>query len=89
MHGYYKGQVVTKVLLEPRTGRQHQLRVHCRSICHHIVGDYTYSGGTDTDPYRMMLHSLSLQIPLPSGTITVQAPDPLTCDLDTDLVLTT
>ena len=86
-HGQYKGQTVTKVLLEPITGRRHQLRVHCASIGHCIVGDYTYSGGTDTDPYRMMLHSSTLQIPLQSGAVKVQAPDPFVREVDDDLTL--
>lgn len=33
------------VRLEPRTGRQHQLRVHLASIRHPIVGDPLYGGG--------------------------------------------
>lgn len=33
---------VTKVLLQPETGRRHQLRVHLLSIGHPIVGDATY-----------------------------------------------
>ena len=32
----------TKVLLRPRTGRQHQLRVHLSAIGHPIVGDKLY-----------------------------------------------
>lgn len=31
---------------------------------HPIVGDYTYSNRSDTEPHRMMLHALSLHIPL-------------------------
>ncbi|KAH8614234.1 putative RNA pseudouridylate synthase [Trypanosoma vivax] len=37
---------VTKVALFPRTGRRHQLRVHCRALGFPIVGDVTY-GFTD------------------------------------------
>lgn len=53
---------VTKVLLRPGTGRRHQLRVHCHSIGHTIVGDYTYSGRTDCEPHRTFLHSYRLEI---------------------------
>ena len=38
----YKGAPVTKVLLLPKTGRRHQLRVHCLALGHPILGDYTY-----------------------------------------------
>ena len=38
----YKGLPVTKVLLLPKTGRRHQLRVHCLALGHPILGDYTY-----------------------------------------------
>ncbi|XP_076852862.1 RNA pseudouridylate synthase domain-containing protein 1 [Brachyhypopomus gauderio] len=81
-YGSYDGDPVTKVLLEPRTGRTHQLRVHCSSVGHPIVGDYTYSLRTDSGPYRMMLHSYLLRIPLEEELIQVTAPDPFLPGLD-------
>ena len=64
-------------------GRSHQLRVHCAYIGHLIVGDYTYSNRSDTTPYRMMLHSHRLIIPLSGqGHINVTAPDPFNTDSD-------
>uniref|UniRef100_A0A8B9I7Z4 RNA pseudouridine synthase domain containing 1 n=1 Tax=Anser brachyrhynchus TaxID=132585 RepID=A0A8B9I7Z4_9AVES len=62
-HGSYSGDPVTKVLLQPLTGRTHQLRVHCSAIGHPIVGDFTYSQKKDSSPYRMMLHAYYLRIP--------------------------
>lgn len=56
--GYHNGKAATKILLYPTTGRRHQLRVHCVHIGHVIVGDYTYSGKTDVEPYRTFLHAL-------------------------------
>ena len=40
------GLDVTRVRLIPKTGRTHQLRVHCSSLGHPIVGDdiYGYDG---------------------------------------------
>ncbi|RNF25723.1 pseudouridylate synthase [Trypanosoma conorhini] len=35
---------VTKVALFPRTGRRHQLRVHCHAVGFPILGDVTYAG---------------------------------------------
>ncbi|XP_056391386.1 RNA pseudouridylate synthase domain-containing protein 1 [Hyla sarda] len=81
-YGLYKGDPVTKVLLQPLTGRTHQLRVHCSALGYPIVGDFTYSLKTDTDPYRMMLHAYYLRIPTDRELIEVTAPDPFQPDLD-------
>lgn len=52
------------LLLQPTTGRTHQLRVHLEYIGHPIVGDTLY-GGEIAD--RMMLHAYKLEITLPGG----------------------
>jgi len=39
---YDEKQNESTVLLKPKTGRRHQLRVHLMSIGHPIVGDMTY-----------------------------------------------
>ena len=65
-------RMATHVLLEPLTGRTHQLRVHLASIGHAIVGDALYASeavrqlGT-----RLMLHStvLALVHPVTRQTI--------------------
>nr|XP_040047812.1 RNA pseudouridylate synthase domain-containing protein 1 [Gasterosteus aculeatus aculeatus]XP_040047813.1 RNA pseudouridylate synthase domain-containing protein 1 [Gasterosteus aculeatus aculeatus] len=75
-YGLYDGDSVTKVLLQPVTGRTHQLRVHCSAIGHPIVGDFTYSSGADAAPYRMMLHAHLLHIPLDPEPLQVCAGDP-------------
>ncbi|XP_007904338.2 RNA pseudouridylate synthase domain-containing protein 1 [Callorhinchus milii] len=80
--GLYSGDPVTKVLLQPLTGRTHQLRVHCSSLGHPIVGDFTYSFKTDSEPYRMMLHAYYLQIPIEGQPIEVTASDPFTPAID-------
>ncbi|NWU09209.1 RUSD1 protein, partial [Cephalopterus ornatus] len=81
-HGSYSGDPVTKVLLQPLTGRTHQLRVHCSAIGHPIVGDFTYSLGQDSSPYRMMLHAYYLRIPTRGELIEVCAPDPFVPAMD-------
>ncbi|XP_020502625.1 RNA pseudouridylate synthase domain-containing protein 1 [Labrus bergylta] len=81
-HGLYEGDAVTKVLLQPLTGRTHQLRVHCSAIGHPIVGDFTYSLGADEAPYRMMLHAHLLQIPLEPQPLLVSAEDPFLPSVD-------
>lgn len=81
-YGLYNGDPVTKVLLQPLTGRTHQLRVHCSAIGHPIVGDFTYSSGADVDPYRMMLHAHLLHIPLEPQPLLVSAEDPFLPTVD-------
>ncbi|CAL8314560.1 unnamed protein product [Arctogadus glacialis] len=75
-YGTYDGEPATKVLLEPLTGRTHQLRVHCSAVGHPIVGDFTYSLGVDDAPYRMMLHAHLLRLPLEPHALQVTAGDP-------------
>lgn len=60
-HGTYMGQPVTKVRLYPHTGRRHQLRVHCLSIGHPIVGDFTYSAFNFADTEEEYEHVLQQQ----------------------------
>ena len=51
------------VLLKPKTGRTHQLRVHLTYLKHPIVGDVIYKGA----PFdRMLLHAKQLEITLPN-----------------------
>lgn len=81
-YGLYDGAPATKVLLKPLTGRTHQLRVHCSAIGHPIVGDFTYSLGSDDAPYRMMLHAYLLRIPLDPQPLLVSTTDPFTTTVD-------
>ena len=83
---FYQGRPVTRLLLRPRSGRRHQLRLHCQAIGHSIVGDVTYGLEVAGKAERMMLHAHRLHIPhsrelLKSGQIggtlvKATAPDP-------------
>ncbi|MCL2196644.1 MAG: RluA family pseudouridine synthase [Treponema sp.] len=54
------------LLLHPRTGRTHQLRVHLRHIGNPILGDPVYSSADSLFPEAsLMLHSKKLVITLP------------------------
>jgi len=54
------------ILLRPRTGRTHQLRVHMRFLGCPILGDNVYAGADKLFPSAsLMLHSKSLSIVLP------------------------
>lgn len=53
------------VLLKPRTGRTHQLRVHMDYINTPVLGDRVYGKGKAAD--RLYLHAYSLEITIPGG----------------------
>jgi len=54
------------LILKPKTGRTHQLRVHLKSIGCPILGDPVYSRKNNTYPEaRLMLHAYTLKIFLP------------------------
>ncbi|XP_060028685.1 RNA pseudouridylate synthase domain-containing protein 1 isoform X2 [Erinaceus europaeus] len=83
-HGLYAGDPVSKVLLQPLTGRTHQLRVHCSALGHPVVGDLTYGPSTDQEaqPFRMMLHALYLRVPTQAERVEACTPDPFLPTLD-------
>ena len=57
----------SRVLLRPRTGRTHQLRVHMAELGHPILGDTFYGGEANAEAAsRLMLHSQSLEIHHPA-----------------------
>ena len=53
----------------PKTGRTHQIRVHCAAIQHPIISDVLYGPGRPAllGFKRLALHALSVTITLPSG----------------------
>lgn len=69
-----QGATRALMMLKPRTGRTHQLRVHMAYIGTPIVGDKVY-GVESAD--RMFLHAHKLEVTLPGGKRTVfEAPIP-------------
>ncbi len=68
--------------LNPRTGRTHQLRVHCAHLGTPILGDGKYGGAAafipgDVVDKRLHLHARALTLPHPSGgRLRVAAPLP-------------
>ncbi len=65
------GKLAAHVLLYPRTGRTHQLRVHLTSLGHPILGDQTYGGKKvceveGAEIPRVMLHARTLGFKHPS-----------------------
>lgn len=68
---------LTRVELQPVTGRTHQLRVHLAAIGHAIVGDALYAAGESRAP-RLMLHAwtLALDHPRDGRRVNFEAPPP-------------
>ena len=58
----------TRLLLQPETGRSHQLRVHCLALGHPIVGDRFYATGpARVAADRLQLHAEMLALRHPEG----------------------
>jgi tRNA pseudouridine32 synthase/23S rRNA pseudouridine746 synthase len=62
--------------LNPRTGRTHQVRVHCASLGCPVVGDPVYGDPAQTGP--MLLHARAISLPLypAKPPVAVEAPPP-------------
>lgn len=67
---------LTRVQLTPETGRTHQLRIHCQTLGHPILGCDLYGGrslpGTQRMP-RLMLHASELHFVHPVSAERVNA----------------
>jgi len=77
--------------LSPKTGRTHQLRVHCKLLGHPILGDTIYGDSSGSDAPELYLHASKIVLPFydKKPPITVSAPlplcfaqNPLTLDLE-------
>ena len=66
------------VLLAPRTGRTHQLRVHLRHLGCPVLGDPLYGGADARFPgATLMLHAWRLRIVLPGESLAREFRAPL------------
>lgn len=70
---------LTWLELSPRTGRTHQIRVHCAALGWPILGDPIYGGDPAAAPDSLHLHARGLSVPLYPGkpAIEVTAPPPV------------
>ncbi|MBK6650249.1 MAG: RluA family pseudouridine synthase [Betaproteobacteria bacterium] len=66
-------QIGSRVILEPLTGRTHQLRIHMHSIGHPIIGDQLYGiQGGNGSVSRLMLHAYQLEFSHPTTGVRLQ-----------------
>ncbi|MBH0177172.1 MAG: RluA family pseudouridine synthase [Nitrospira sp.] len=82
------GKLAAHVLLYPRTGRTHQLRVHLTSLGHPILGDQTYGGkkvcAVDSiEIPRVMLHARTLGFQHPTTGEVQEFTRPFPVDMET------
>ncbi len=68
----------SRLLLEPLTGRTHQLRVHLQALGHAIVGDALYAPDGGASAPRLLLHARQLQLlhPVTGQALDLQDPVP-------------
>lgn len=76
---YDAGEDISRLALQPVTGRSHQLRVHLQALGHAILGDPLYaSPDVQARSARLMLHaeSIRLQHPVSRKMVEYHCPAP-------------
>ena len=73
-----QAQDKTRLLLQPLSGRTHQLRVHLQAIGHPIVGDALYGADAGPQAPRLLLHASALMFthPLSGQSMRIDSPPP-------------
>jgi len=85
--GYQKdSQIFSLLLLQPTTGRTHQIRVHLKFIGHSVVGDKTYAGRKTARQDRVwcprqFLHASQISFVHPEAGKRIEFHSPLPEDL--------
>jgi tRNA pseudouridine32 synthase / 23S rRNA pseudouridine746 synthase len=69
---YDRDASTTRLLLEPVTGRSHQLRVHLKALGHPILGDALYApADVQTAAPRLLLHAKELRLTHPVSGVPI------------------
>jgi tRNA pseudouridine32 synthase/23S rRNA pseudouridine746 synthase len=58
-----RGDGTSLLEIQPRTGRTHQVRVHCASLRCPVMGDAVYGGGTG--PLQLLARAITLRVAPP------------------------
>lgn len=72
------GGGLTWLELRPKTGRTHQIRVHCAEMGCPVLGDPVYGGDREAGSSRLHLHSRAIALPLypKKEPVRAEAPPP-------------
>ena len=62
--------------LRPRTGRTHQLRVHCATLGYPVVGDPTYGEPHSAEALQLYARSVTLPLYPARPSLEITAPPP-------------
>ncbi len=71
-----RGASSTRVLLEPHTGRSHQLRVHLKELGYPILGDPMYGDASSAPRLMLHAHTLELHHPADGARLRLEALEP-------------
>lgn len=74
------GKHYSKLLVFPKTGRTHQIRVHLAAVGHAVLGDCKY-GTRKTRHFRPLLHALSVSFVHPQTKVSLTITSPLPEDI--------
>jgi tRNA pseudouridine32 synthase/23S rRNA pseudouridine746 synthase len=74
--GSWRGARVAWLELEPKTGRTHQLRVHCAAQGWPVLGDAIYGAPAEL-PLQLLARKVSVPLSKSGPPIEVEAPAPL------------
>jgi len=73
-----RNEYLSLVQLEPATGRTHQLRIHCASIGHPIVGDQLYGEDGNVMKHKgLFLAATSLKFEHPNSKVPISVSIPV------------
>ena len=78
IHPERQSFTVSRVELEPATGRTHQLRVHMAAIGHPVLGDGLYGGAARNAAERLLLHARAISFlhPFSDALLTLSCEPP-------------
>lgn len=75
-----RNETISLLLLQPKTGRTHQLRKHCQGIGHPMVGDQLYGAAGNVMKHKglfLAATSLNFQHPITGENLTISVPLPI------------